>query len=88
VQGIIPCRAPPFMSEPNKVERVSRQVIQKQLLDSLEQDKSVVAVLLTEEDLSIVIRGLDLMDSEMLSNEKSNDLLDGLKQLRKEAFGK
>jgi len=71
----------------NKVEHATRQVIEKQLLTSLE-DKSKVALLLTESEVDILISALFLSESNrmaMPSLYKAFRL--DLEQLKREAFG-
>lgn len=82
------------MSKPwkeNKVVRLGRSVMEKQLLVWLE-DKSKVALLITEDDLNVLVMALDgFSDSLPGGHEmesKCKDFAKDLQQLRKEAFGK
>ncbi len=80
------------MSKPNKVDFVTRRVIEKKLLDSLEKGGQV-AILCTESDLKLLEDALDELLE--LSGRYSEDTFDravelsqGLKQLREGAFPK
>lgn len=76
------------MSEPNKVEQVSREVIERQLLTAL-NDKSQVAILATEEDLDLLIAALrPAAPLEPYSSDKAQEFCMGLQQLKREAFGR
>jgi hypothetical protein len=84
------------MSKPNTVERVGYEVIDRKLLHALE-DASQVAILLTKEDLDVMIAclyGYVLAEKvgNVLHMEKFHlrrkSLAAGLEQLREEAFGK
>lgn len=74
------------MSEPNKVEHVRHEVILQQIMTSL-QDKSKVALLLTEDDLELVIRTfVQVIDDSSEIMFREQDFLDSLSQLKREAF--
>lgn len=64
------------------IEKTSRQVIENKLLTAL-NDSSQVAILATEEDLSIMIETLS--QSERL---KAREMARDFEQLRKAAFKK
>lgn len=66
---------------PLRVERVDRTVIEGKLLASLE-DKDVVAILFTKQDLEITIGALD----SITGTPRHRSLADGMRQLLKEAF--
>jgi hypothetical protein len=65
-----------------KVEPVKREVIERQLLATL-NDKSKVACVFDYDDLTLLI---NVLESSRLS-DKQLDMLESLKQLRGEAFG-
>jgi hypothetical protein len=67
--------------KPCKIESVKRQIIESQLLTSLE-DKSCVAILATEDDLNLFIEAL----TSLWSHSKAKEMLADLKQLKREAF--
>lgn len=73
--------------EPNKVELVSHEVIENQLLNFL-NDKSKVAILATEEDLDVLIAALALVSQFGITahSSKAKELRAGLRQLHREAF--
>lgn len=66
------------------VKRVGRRVIENKLLDALEGP--AVAMLLSEEDLDVVI---DALDSQLLFKDRgrARELSRGAKELRRHAFG-
>ena len=70
---------------PNKVERTTRSVIEKRLLDGL-SDGDHVAILASKEDLDLLIDGLRQITPNWKC--KAYDFLKGLQQLREEAFSK
>ena len=75
---------------PNKVVPVRKEVIEHRLLVAL-NDQSKVAILAEEKDLDLLIAGMEslVQSDELRSNEVPfRDMLDSLKQLRKEAFNK
>lgn len=72
-------------NEKIKVETVSREVIEKKLLTSLD-DGAHVAIVLGKEELDTLIQALEIADDETTGYQfrrQSNDLV----RLRKEAFG-
>lgn len=76
------------MDDPNKIEYAKREVIQGKLLTALENDDVVVCVF-TEEDLDDLIDALyrTKFDTKRSTNQSQDDLLESLRQLRREAFG-
>jgi len=77
-----------------KIEKTTRPVIERQLLNSLE-DKSKVAILATVEDLDVLIYALGALEAFRASaverphsiiTERVEELRDGLQRLRAEAF--
>lgn len=69
-------------NNPYRVERTSRQVIERKLLTALDEQEDVVALLVTEWDLECLCQSL-----EKFNTSKSVELAKGLRQLQKEAFG-
>lgn len=76
------------MSDPNKIEYAKREVIHGKLLAALEDD-NVVACVFTEEDLDDLIEALyrAKFDTKRSTTQSQDDLLESLRQLRREAFG-
>lgn len=72
------------MSNPNRVVRTNREVIESKLLNAL-QDEDSVAILASSRDLDVLIAGLS--KTEQVDEERAKYLLAGMKQLRREAFG-
>lgn len=70
------------MSEKIKVERLERDVIQRALLDSI-SDGETVAILADRDDLDLLIGALENYNIE---SQRRDVFINGLKQLRKEAF--
>ncbi len=80
------------MSRPNKVDFVTRRVIEKKLLDSLEKGGQV-AILCTEADLKLLENALnELLELSGRYSEdtfaRAEELSKGLMQMRKGAFPK
>lgn len=90
------------MTEPAKVVRTTREVIEHKLLDSL-SDEGVVAICASKEDLDALIYALDKIATgkyvaetdwhdfhnadEAARQLRAKEFCAGLKQLRHEAFG-
>ncbi len=83
------------MTDDIKTELVNHEVIEKKLLLSLEDDNKV-AILASLEELDILIDALTRMNNANPDNRvatglvgwcKRKNLLTGLKELRKQAFG-
>ena len=75
------------MSKPFSVEPVKREIIGQQLLTALE-DKKNVALVLSEKDLTFLIRAL--LYSAQASGEFEKwriEMRDSLEQLREVSFG-
>lgn len=79
--------------EPYKVERAPRPVIENKLMATLAEGRQV-AILATEKDLNFFIRALEEyadrldMPSDTGDRALAYDFVDGMKQLKKGAFGK
>jgi len=74
------------MPDDYKVERTNRAVIEKKLLDCL-TDESVVAALLSRDDLIVLIEALLLSENQFPSTSaKARDLRVGLQTLERSAF--
>jgi hypothetical protein len=75
------------MNEPNTIERTSRRVIERKLLEAL-SDESKVAILATEQDLRDMIHALECWQcvNNSAGWRRRNDLLAGMNQLLREAF--
>lgn len=78
---------------PSKVVQSSRQVIEHRLLTALEEDPSAVAILASKEDLDLLILALADVTAgggalHGRLGARAKDYLQGLRQLRREAFGK
>lgn len=72
------------MSQPNHVERVSKTVIENQLLVALD-DKSKVACLFAKEDLDVLISALTVAE-RVRYEPQAKEMRLSLEQLRKAAF--
>lgn len=74
------------MAEPNKVEHVQREVIERKLLTAL-TDQGTVAILASEQDLDVMIVALEYaMLGNAAQTRKARELARGIRQLRREAF--
>lgn len=71
--------------KPCKVVNTPRTVIEGQLLAALD-DKTKVALLIVEEDLTMLINALE--QNHQPSPAKVEEFATDLRQLRREAFGK
>jgi hypothetical protein len=72
---------------PNKVERVGSYTIMNQLMASLEDDRSKVAILCGVEDLNLLVDALSIGISEGLLRDKETKAIefrDSLLQLKRE----
>ena len=65
-------------------EYVRREVIEGKLLAALD-DESKVAILASEDDLRLLISALEYAPDESTYGDKRTELLQGLRQLQKEA---
>jgi len=77
------------MTKPLKIEHTKRTVIESVLLTALSQEGNI-AIIADEDDLTIIIKGLDLLLEKNVKGSKAYDhILDfirGLEKLREEAF--
>ncbi len=71
-----------------KTERVPREVIDGKLLAALD-DQNKVAIVLSESDLAVLIKGMSTLTRNNLTETERaqlDDLIDGFEQLYNEAF--
>lgn len=77
------------MTKPLKIEHTKRTVIESVLLTALSQEGNIT-IIADEDDLTIIIKGLDLLLEKNVKGSKAYDhILDfirGLEKLREEAF--
>jgi len=81
--------SPKKMPPPEKivVERIERSIIEKKLLESLD-DRAHVAIVLSESEIKLLIGSLALFPSYSLDKQMARQMREDLLRLKIAAFGR